>query len=117
MPPHNWQVDPLELIRQFEDRHNSPAGGALLLWAVWTVDSLHYLDDLDLAFTGSLLEMAGHDPSMIDVAHARWAAGTSISSLDLCAAGLGRTFCGQTQPRELDLGNFDPRQKNQDRKY
>lgn len=108
MPPHNWPVDPVDLIRQFEARHNSPAAGALFAWAVWAVDSLHYLDDLDRAFDGSRVPLAGHRPDVVDVSHARWATGTSITSLDLCAAGLGRAFCPHARMRELDLGNFDP---------
>ena len=113
MPPHNWKVNPVELVQQFEARHKNPAAGALFLWAVWAVDSLHYLDDLDQVFNTSLVPLAGHAPDVIDVAHARWATGTSITSLDLCAAGLGRTFCANSGPREYDLGDFNPTRRAQ----
>jgi hypothetical protein len=106
MPPYNWQIDPLPLIQQFEDRHHNPTAGALFAWAVWTLDSLHYLDDLDRFFDASPIPMAGHRPDVVDVAHARWATNTSITSLDLCAAGLGRVFCGHMGPRELDIQEF-----------
>lgn len=108
MPPYNWPVDPVGLIQQFEARHSSPAAGALFLWAVWVVDSLHYLDDLDQAFDRSRVPLAGHSPAVVDVAHARWATSNSITSLDLCAAGLGRAFCAHRGPKELALRNFDP---------
>lgn len=113
MPPYNWQADPFKLIQQFETRHNNPAAGALFAWAVWTVDCLHYLDDLDQAFDGSRIPIAGHMPDVVDVAHARWVTGTSITSLDLCAAGLGRAFCGQNGKRELDIGDFNDTRKAQ----
>jgi len=45
---------------------------------------------------------------VVDVAHARWATGTCITALDLCAAALGRAFCAHTGTRELDIGSFDP---------
>ena len=108
MPSYNWLIDPVNLIQQFEARHNSSAAGALFAWAVWAVDSLHYLDDLDQAFDVSHVPLADHRPDVVDVAHARWATGTSITSLDLCAAGLGRAFCAHNGMYELDLGDFDP---------
>lgn len=49
----------------------------------------------------------------MDVAHARWATGTSITSLDLCAAGLGRAFCAHKGTRELDLGDLNPTRRAQ----
>ena len=48
---------------------------------------------------------------MVDVAHARWATGTCITALDLCAAALGRAFCAHTGTRELDIGSFDLKRK------
>jgi len=97
----------MDVIRDFETRHSSPEAGALLAWAAWTVESLHYLDDLDRAYDATHAPIGGHRPDVVDVAHARWAAGSAITALDLCAAGLGRTFCQQQGRRELNLGDFD----------
>ena len=113
MPPFNWRVDPTELIRSFETRHQNPASGALFCWAAWSVDSLHYLDDIDRTYDTSNATIGGHRPDVVDVAHARWATVTSITALDLCAAGLGRAFCQQQGKHELDLADFAP---NQDRR-
>jgi hypothetical protein len=98
----------MELIRSFEVRHQSPASGALFAWAAWAVDSLHYLDDIDRAYDESHVTIGGHRPDVVDIAHARWATGTCITALDLCAAGLGRAFCGHSKVHELDLADFDP---------
>lgn len=108
MPPHNWTTDPIDLIRPFETRHGQPDAGALLAWAAWSVDSLHYLSDIDHDYDASHTVTGGHRPDVADVAHARWATGTCITALDLCAAGLGRTFCSYKSPRELALPDFDP---------
>ena len=111
MPSYNWSVNPINLIQQFEARHNSPTAGALLMWAVSAVDCLYYLDDIDREFDNSRVSLAGHKPDVIDIAHARWATGTSITAVDLCAAGLGRTFCGHRGKHEFNLGSFDPSSK------
>jgi hypothetical protein len=71
------------------------------------VESLHYLDDVDRSYDTSHTVIGGHRPDVADVAHARWATGACITALDLCAAGLGRSFCGHAGQRELDLTDFD----------
>jgi hypothetical protein len=78
------------------------------LFAVWAVDSLYYLGDVDRALDPSQATIGDHVADVVDVAHARWATGTCITALDLCAAALGRAFCAHTGTRELDIGNFDP---------
>lgn len=107
MPPHTWPVEPIELIQQFEHRGGNATAGALFAWAAWAVECLHYLDDIDLAIDTSWTLPSGYMPDTVDVAHARWATTTCITALDLCAAGLGRAFCGQVGTHELDLGDFD----------
>lgn len=106
MPPLNWRVDPTDLIKSFEARHQNPASGALFFWAVSSVESLHYLDDIDRIYDTSHETIADHNPDVVDAAHARWATATSITALDLCAAGLGRAFCQHQRTRELDLTKF-----------
>src|SRR2546429_2483060 len=105
MPPFNWSADPVEIISQFETRHSNPEAGALLLFAVWTVDSLYYLQDLD--DTHDLLQptVAGHRPDVVEVAHSRWATGACVTALDLCVAALGRALCGYTGKRELAVSD------------
>jgi len=108
MPPFNWRVDPTDLIKSFEARHQNPASGALFCWAASSVESLHYLDDIDRIYDTSHATIADHGPDVVDVAHARWATATSITALDLCAAGLGRAFCQHQGTRELGLPGFAP---------
>ena len=120
MPPLSWSTDPIELIRSFETRHRNPASGALFAWAAWAVDGLHYLDDIDHAYDESHATIGEHRPDVVNVAHARWATGTCITALDLCATGLGRAFCGYCGKHERDLTGFDPggtsKEKEKDRR-
>jgi len=106
MPPHVWASDPLVEIRAFETRRSSAAAGALFSWAVWTIDSLHYLDDVDRSYDRSHQAVGGHRPDVVDVAHARWSTSTCVTAIDLCAAGLGRAFCGNQGTNEFDLGGL-----------
>ena len=109
MPPVNWQKPPIEVVQAFEKRRAGQRGpvGALVLWATWAVESLHYLDELDRKYDSDPHHSTGHDPQAIDIAHVRWATGTSITSLDLCAAALGREYCAWTGHNEPDLRDFD----------
>src|SRR4051794_7528585 len=97
MPPLSWAANnPVELIQSFErSRDQMGEAAALFTWAVWTTESLHYLDDIDRAYDSDP-PTEGQSRDVIDVTHARWATGTAATALDLCAAGLGRAFCGQT---------------------
>jgi hypothetical protein len=109
MPPFEWPSNPVEVISQFEVRHGNPDAGALFLFAVWAVDSLYYLSDIDCTHDLSQDTVAGHRSDVVEVAHARWATSTSITALDLCAAGLGRALCAHTNVRELAISDFHPR--------
>ena len=111
MPVYSWATDPMDLIRPFESRLAQPDAAALFAWAAWSVDSLHYLADVDHDYDISHSVVGGHRPDVVDVAHARWATGTCITSLDLCAAGVGRAYCGYKSAHELALPNFDPSNK------
>jgi hypothetical protein len=113
MPAYRWPNDPMEVIFQFETRHQNPEVGAFLLFAVWAVDSLYYLGDLDQALDPSQATVGGHSADVVDVAHARWAVTTCITALDLCAAALGRALCGHRNKQELALGDFDLKRKQQ----
>jgi hypothetical protein len=96
----------MRVISQFESRHRKPEAGALLAFAVWAVDSLYYLGDLDQELDPSQAMAGEHSADVIDVAHARWAVTTCITALDLCAAALGRVSCGHHK-RELALSDFN----------
>ena len=116
MPLQYWPIDPATLIQPFETRYGNPAAGGLFGWAASTVESLYYLDDIDADYDQSRETIHGHPRDVVDVAHARWAAGTCMTALDLCAAGLGHVFCGHDKPRELDLGHFAPNPEEKQRK-
>jgi hypothetical protein len=103
MPRYIWAADPNNIISGFETRHAEPESGALLVWAVLSVESLHYLADIDQDYEISHHVVGGHSRDIADVAHARWATSTCITSLDLCGAALGRTFCGHKSSRELAM--------------
>jgi hypothetical protein len=86
---------------------------ALLGWAMWTAESLHYLADLDAKVT--VADGQRHPWHVVDLAHARWAASSAVGAIDLCAAALAR-HCGagprttrKGAERELDLGELAER--------
>jgi hypothetical protein len=106
MPACNWPFPYSQLVLDFQKRHDSSEAGALLNWAASCVESLHYLCDLDAAHTATRGGNGTHHSDLIDVTHARWATGTSMSALDLCAAGLGRIFCGTSGDFELGISSF-----------
>lgn len=50
---------------------------------------------------------------IVDISHVRWAVGSSITALDLCAAVLGRLYCLDiVVRRQLDMRSFDPSGKD-----
>ncbi|SRR6266446_3627396 len=112
MPPLNWPLNTGEVIQQFEARHGDPELGGLLFFAVAGVNSLYYLDDLDKNYDCSREAIRGHPHDVIDVAHCRWATGTCITVLDLCAASLGRAFCNHHEDRELSIADFGPKARH-----
>jgi hypothetical protein len=57
------------------------------------VEALDYLDDIDDEFVRTS-RTRGFHPHTIDLAHVRWAAGTAVTAIDLCAAALGNWYCG-----------------------
>jgi hypothetical protein len=105
MPPIQWPPT-TQSARELLSSRNTNASSCLL-WAVSAVDALAYLDDLDLALDKCTRFATGHDGLVVDVAHARWAAGTAMTALDLCAAAIG--FLYLSPPRRghyYGLGNI-----------
>jgi hypothetical protein len=98
----------MTIVQSYEGRHPGAPIGPPVMWAAWAVEALHYLDDLDQVQTHYPMPVQGHHPDIIDIAHVRWVTGTAITALDLCAAALGRLYCGWTDVHELDLRAFEP---------
>src|ERR1700759_5504995 len=80
--------------------HGGPSPPNTLPWAIWTADGSEYLEKYD-----AVCDFDG----VVDIAHVRWATMNAITAIDLCAATLGRMFCGHTGLKELDLRAFDRR--------
>jgi hypothetical protein len=104
MAPISWPVDPVVAANSVG---HEP--GHYLLWAVWSVDGLHYLDDLDQQPERARWIVAGHHEDTIDLSHARWAAGTAMTALDLSAATLGALHNLPTPKSDQvhDVGDLD----------
>jgi hypothetical protein len=84
VPTFEWPVDPAPITSGL--RNNA---GDYLFWATWAVDALHYLDDLDQHAERLRWIDLGHHEDTVDLAHARWAASTAMTALDLSAAAVG----------------------------
>lgn len=112
MTPHLWApLDPMAVAQQFDQSHGS--GMTLpqsFIWAVWAAEGSHYLEKLDATHPGGDHDVppTGTHPDLVDIAHVRWATGNAITAIDLCAATIGRLFCGNMGSRELSLRDFDP---------
>lgn len=86
--------------------------GALLTWAVWTCHSLDYLKRLDdHAFGSQPRVLHEGPPDIVDLAHVRWASGSAVTALDLCAATLGRLYAGGASAKELALVDLSSKSK------
>jgi len=99
----------MQIVQGYEARHPGAPIGPLAMWAAWAVEALHYLDDLDQSQVTYPTSVQGHHANIVDIAHVRWVTGTAITSLDLCAAAMGRMYCGSKDAHELDLRAFEPR--------
>lgn len=103
-----WHPQAEKIIQDFEARGSCRGKVGALIWsAVWAVESLLYLDGIDLTYEQSLRPGSNPPRDFIDVAHARWATSTAVTALDLCAAALGREYGLYTAPHERDLRDFD----------
>jgi len=100
--PHKW-AHPVD-VTNLPGWLGEP--GALVMWARWTVDSLYYLQELDAA-----VDRHGpnrHHWASIDIAHVRWAAGSAIGAIDLCAAALARKLAiGPKRRKDGTAHEFD----------
>lgn len=94
MSAHDWSTDPQAAARRL-NVVNADAQ-ARLSFAVECVNGLHYLVDLDehLVPIDAATNVLDHNWQVVDIAHVRWASTSAITALDLCAAALGRLYCG-----------------------
>jgi hypothetical protein len=97
-----WTKCPNTVIQDYNARHGQNLSSPLFRWATFVVEELYYLDDLDSNFNIHPNSAGSHNPDVIDMAHGRWAVGSAITALDLCAAALGRQYYKQsTQDQDL----------------
>ena len=78
---------------------------------MWAADGLHHLLDLDDRTFGVWpRQQHGYLEEAVDLAHVRWASASAITTLDLCAATMGRRRCaGRPYGSEYSLRDFDPK--------
>ena len=107
----SWTKHPDTVAQDYDVRHGRNLSSSLFRWATFVVEELYYLDNLDSDWNNDLNPTSSHHPDVIDMAHGRWATGSAITALDLCAAALGRQYCNRTGHYELDLRGFDRRTK------
>jgi hypothetical protein len=89
--------------------HNA---SACLMWASEAVEGLYYLQDIEDDLPSDALLDGGHRATTVHITHARWAAGTAMTALDLCAASIGFLHLpAPTGGRFYDLGRLAAEQK------
>ncbi len=105
--------DYFELIQHFEAQKKPDRGkvGALVYWAVRTVNGIQYLQDLDHVDRSGPNHHEPHPPEIKDICHGRWATTSAITAMDLCAAALGREFGTATGSKENSLADFQTRNR------
>jgi hypothetical protein len=86
MPAFTWPFDPLGATRGVERVEQART---YAVWAVWSVDAACYLCDLDNDVFNKVRQLGDFPPDTVDLAHARWAAGTAMTAIDLCGAAIG----------------------------
>lgn len=91
MAPYRWPLEPQRAASALHEPGGTGAGeaAAYASWAAWSVDSLHYLLDLDHSEERARWIREGYDTDTVDLTHVRWATSTSMTALDLGAAALG----------------------------
>lgn len=94
-------------------------GAGLLLWASWTVDSLHYLEELDRAvFDGRVEAASRYERDTLDLAHGRWTLASALTALDLCGAALARSkLAVGSDRREVSLGEIGPNDRRAEKRF
>jgi len=107
MPMHEWAFgfdDFGKVTASWSDQR----AAVFVQWAMEAVDGLRYLADLDDdVFGHPPAETKGYPLQVVDLAHVRWACGTAITALDLCAGAIWRlTETLPADAQELSLRGF-----------
>lgn len=102
-----WSFSPHVILESFQHQCSDQEGVALLQWAFWSADTLKYLSDIDIEYSATRHTPGDHPSNIVDIAHARWAATTAMTALDLAAAALARIFCNHREEKEFDLADFE----------
>jgi hypothetical protein len=108
MAPHLWSRNPVAVSQEFDNRHGAGTLPNSFSWAIWAAEGLDYLEKLDAGHRAGPVPPGGPHPDLLDISHVRWATGNAITAIDLCAATMGRLFCGPPGAKELSLRHFDP---------
>ena len=106
--PALWPKDPVVVSQEYDARPAKAVYPGTFMWEVWTAEGSDYLEALDARSPGRPVHTGSPHPDLIDISHVRWATGNAITSIDLCAATLGRLFCRNTGRHEFSLRSFDP---------
>jgi hypothetical protein len=109
MNPGLWPRNPQEVSRDFNARHQGATLPVAFDWAVWAAEGSDYLEKLDAGHTAGPVPAGAPHPGLVDISHVRWATANAITAIDLCAATVGRLFCGVSGTWELSLRDFDPK--------
>jgi hypothetical protein len=116
MSVYSWPKDPVEVVIEYGRRSAAPGiraePEALIMWAAWTVDSLYYLEEIVEADRTGPDFYAPHNPATKAIAHLRWAAGSSLTAIDLCAAAIARELKIKTGSKEFDARLLDRHRGN-----
>ncbi len=108
MPEIKWNRNCVEVVSDFHIRNQDLGISPFVVWAASTAEGLMYLADMDSLVTQLLNDnLLNHSSIVVDESHARWAAGSAVTAVDLCAAALGKQYCGNTGNHELDMRKFD----------
>lgn len=107
MPQFVWPKEPIAVVQAFE-RASVGRGeaGALIMWAAMAAEGVGYLDDLNESRCHEHLPEPRWNSAAVSAAHIRWATGSAITALDLCAAAMARAYCGWIAEREASLRDF-----------
>lgn len=107
MTPALWKRNPNDVATGFAGRHPADVLPGLFVWAVWTAGGSDFLIQVDDRYGGAVVP-GSHHPDLVDISHVRWATGNAITAVDLCAATLGRPFCGNIGGRRVQLAALRP---------
>ena len=79
--------------------------------SAWTVEGIDHLADMHEWLFADRRRLGRHHGDVVELAHARWATGSAITALDLCAGALARLHCGWTKDKLPDVRSLDPNEQ------